>query len=61
MKKIKKDEIKVWAFWSIDDGHLFYPDVCPIFSSRWEAREEKKKHEIYYSCTKIVPCAIRPL
>lgn len=43
---MKKDYTKVWAFEDRDSGLVYPPDTCPIFSSRGEAREEKKRKRI---------------
>jgi len=55
--------IKAWAFISIDieERYIIPPDVCPIFSQRFEARLEKRKYPVYYQNTKIIPVLITPL
>ncbi len=53
-KKVRKGEVIAYAFWDTDEERIMPPDVCKFFSSRWEARLEKKKYNVFYSNTKIV-------
>lgn len=59
MKYITDTEIECWAFQDINDGKIYPPDICPIFPSRREAWEEKRKYPVYYENTKVVKVLIK--